>query len=88
MTMPHKHQKLYNWLVDQPMGCETHHATASVAQNKCAIDALKQLTSMIMSSSNQDISAFIEDTRAAIREKTAAERQAATVDEQDFLCTD
>ena len=88
MTTPQKHQKLYDWLVEQPLGCETHHATLTSAHNKCAIEALKELTSMIMCSSNKDISAFIESTRAGIREKAVAQNGEHASEDQDFLCTD
>ena len=88
MTTPQKHQKLYDWLVEQPLGCETHHATVSSTHSKCAIEALKELTSMIMCSSNQDIREFIETTRAGIREKTVQQNGAGSSDDEDFLCTD
>lgn len=88
MTTPQKHQKLYDWLVEQPVGCESHHAAALNSNNKFAIEALKELTAMIMSSSNHDISNFIENARAGIREKTSAACHAGHADEPDFLCTD
>ncbi len=88
MTTPQKHQKLYDWLIDQPAGCENHRAAASPTQSKCAVEALKDLTSMIMCSSNQDISAFIENARAGIREKAAAENGVMADQEPDIICTD
>jgi len=88
MTTPQKHQKLYDWLVEQPLGCETHHAAASPGHNKYAIEALKELTSMIMCSSNQDINAFIESARAGIREKATAQSGVSPEHEQDIICTD
>jgi len=88
MTAPHKHQKLYDWLVEQPAGCETHHANKTPTHNRCAVDALKELTSMIMCSSNQDITDFIESARSGIREKATAANDDMLIDEQDIPCTD
>jgi len=88
MTTSSKHQKLYDWLVEQPIGCETHHAKMTTLNNQCAVDALRELTSMIMCSSNQDINAFIDQARAGIRSKAEAENIDLPIYEQDILCTD
>lgn len=88
MTTPQKHQKLYDWLVEQPIGCEAHQASATAVHSRSAVEALKELTSMILRSSNQDISAFLDSARAGIREKAAADNDDSPIDEQDIPCTD
>ena len=88
MTKPQKHQKLYDWLVEQPIGCEAHQASATAVHNRSAVEALKELTSMILCSTNNDISAFLDSARAAIREKATADNIDLPSHEQDIPCTD